>query len=494
MNQSTVVKQSRNESDVLILKGYMLGAILSILDFIFVCIQKKGDILVSDFALLVAAGMCALPVIYYKKSKERKLFKWMVFGILELITAMLFVSSWFYASLLWVLSFVILSLYFEPKLIKVTLAVKVPLLIAANLISVLLYKGYTVEINLKTALNTVVYFTAQIVVLAYIFICLTTKTSNLLAGFAKQNEEVNELYQETKDGAKIISQNVEVLYNQIEKNHDMVERINHSVLEMRNSSGKMSEKTERSQEFVNEMFGQIRETTEKSMEISELTERMGKVTDTNYENLNVLLEKVAEIDAASEKSRDEFSVLAESTQKIETAIGLIDQISRQTNLLSLNAAIEAARAGAYGKGFAVVAEEIQKLSEKTSLSAKDIHLVLADFNEHSKNYVKSIDKTQEVIKENIEIIKHSKNHFDEMYQTQNLVMDTVMEAQNLIQMLKNKVGVVESTMNETYEEYRVTEKDIANISNVLEQLKESLIHIEQSASNMQESSQKNIRY
>jgi methyl-accepting chemotaxis protein len=104
-------------------------------------------------------------------------------------------------------------------------------------------------------------------------------------------------------------------------------------------------------------------------------------------------------------SSDGFKGVAEHYENILNVIRLISDIAEQVNLLSLNASIEAARAGDQGKGFAVVAEEISKLADRTSQSVKDITSLINEGNEEIKVNINNIDKMKaafDLILQNIE--------------------------------------------------------------------------------------------
>ncbi|MGF1910839.1 methyl-accepting chemotaxis protein [Vibrio kasasachensis] len=91
-------------------------------------------------------------------------------------------------------------------------------------------------------------------------------------------------------------------------------------------------------------------------------------------------------------SQNIINRLAQDTQKIDGILEVISVISDQTNLLALNAAIEAARAGEAGRGFAVVADEVRNLASKTGSSASEIHSMIRQLQETAESAVNAMDK------------------------------------------------------------------------------------------------------
>jgi len=150
------------------------------------------------------------------------------------------------------------------------------------------------------------------------------------------------------------------------------------------------------------------------------------------------------LDGASIKISANAASLNTSAKEVETAIAVIRAIADQTNLLALNAAIEAARAGEQGRGFAVVADEVRKLSEQAAQATKRIDDVLKQVSRDVASTVALSNENAGAVKAGLEASKQSSETFVQIEQATSAMkrsVDAVHDAADDQQML---VGIVRS--------------------------------------------------
>jgi methyl-accepting chemotaxis protein len=165
------------------------------------------------------------------------------------------------------------------------------------------------------------------------------------------------------------------------------------------SLGKQSAETEMVATAVEELSHSIKEVADNASATSDATREANSESQKGMESIAVTIDVIEALAAELDHSREVIDRLAQNSTKIESILDVIGNISEQTNLLALNAAIEAARAGEAGRGFAVVADEVRSLATKSRASTDQIHGMISELQDTAKNAVGIMERGGELSKQ-----------------------------------------------------------------------------------------------
>ena len=158
---------------------------------------------------------------------------------------------------------------------------------------------------------------------------------------------------------------------------------------------------------MNEMNATVQEVAKNAGSASTASAETKQKAEAGAQVVEKAVHSIEQVHQMSLELKDDMAQLNEHAQDISRIMGVISDIADQTNLLALNAAIEAARAGEAGRGFAVVADEVRKLAEKTMASTQDVGNAIKSIQESTAKSMTGVDNAVERISEATELASRS---------------------------------------------------------------------------------------
>lgn len=235
--------------------------------------------------------------------------------------------------------------------------------------------------------------------------------------FNDMQSSLRNLIIKVEHSAELVAATSEELSSSAEQTSAATEMVATSIEEVAKSAEKQTDGVDANAQALAEVAIGVTRIADHSSKISELSYLATTQAEIGGQSVTDTVNQMKSIHDSVVESNNKINSLSERSKEVRSILNVITGISEQTNLLALNAAIEAARAGEHGKGFAVVADEVRKLAEQSQQSAKEIYEIIIRIQDETESSVQIMARVTDDVDTGVKISNEAIEKFHQIVQS-----------------------------------------------------------------------------
>lgn len=289
----------------------------------------------------------------------------------------------------------------------------------------------------------------------------------------KYHDELGELRESVNSFIAQLQKMISSIVNEVQTLNDEAVTVRQFGTDMSATSEAQQGETEQAATAMNQMVATVHEVARNTTAAAAATEQADVAAKNGFTVVNNTVESISTLAHEVESTAQIIQTLAKDSDAIGTVLDVIRGIAEQTNLLALNAAIEAARAGEQGRGFAVVADEVRTLASRTQQSTQEIQQMIQRLQSGTQNAVDAMEKGRSKAQHSVEQATQAGTSLEEISRTvatiyeMNTQIATASEQQAAVaDEISRNITNVQTLSNDTAENAKRTAQSSEHLSNI----------------------------